>query len=142
MTTYVRYIGLAHARGITRADWRSVGLDGEDVWWDYTNGFSVPADRFTDEQMRKVIGPDTSLLVVGMDEEPEPLPHAMTPSQAAMPRVNLNAAVGNESDRGTPDTATDVESASTDASDASTTPPAGGAAPRTRATGRGSGKDS
>mgnify|MGYP000909752880 CR=1 FL=1 len=140
MTTYVRYIGLAHARGITRADWRSVGLDGEDVWWDYTNGFSVPADRFTDEQMRKVITPDTSLLVVGMDTEPQPLPHAMTPSQAAMPRVNLNAAVGNETNAGVPDTATDAETASTDVSGASTGTP-GGTAPTRRTTGRGSGKD-
>ena len=132
---YVRYIGLAHARMILADEWKTVGIDAETVVWDHTNGFHVPADQFTDEQMRKVIGPDMGFVVVGTDEEPEALPHAMTPAQASAPRVNMMAAVGAEDGSGGDGDADTPEHVSTGVSGASTT------TSRRGTTGRGSGKD-
>lgn len=138
MTTYVKYIGLSQVRMITADQWRDAGLDGETVKWDFTNAFMVPADKFTDEQLRVAIHPDTSLVVVGTDEEPRRLEHDMTPAQAATPRIRFNEIV--KASRGT-DGAPDDSDAATDPSGPLPERSPGGDAPRTRATGRGSGKD-
>jgi hypothetical protein len=134
---YVRYIGLAHVRQISAADWASAGIKAETVQWDFTNSFMVPADKFTDEQLEKVINPDTGFIVIGTDDEPKRLEHHMTPAQAGSPRISLSRVTADDGDT---DGAGDTENASTDASRASTGAPGGSATP-TRRTGRGSGKD-
>lgn len=129
---YVKYIGLAHRRGILAEEWASVGIQAETVWWDYTNAFMVPADQFTDEQIRKVINPDTSFVIIGTDDEPQRLERDMTPSEAAQPRIRLREIV--QGDAVGTNGAERPENPSTGVSGAST------AGPR-RTTGRGSGKD-
>lgn len=92
MTTYVKYIGLAHARLITADEWRQAGVsDGETTVWDHTNGHAVPADKFGDRAMA-LIRQDGGFVVVGSDEDLTlPLPHQMTPGQAGSPKVDLLA---------------------------------------------------
>lgn len=81
---YVRYIGLSHRRMITSGDWRSVGITGDTVVWEAANGFALPLDAFTDDQIRKAIDPDDNLVITGDDEDftPEPVRGDMTPAQA------------------------------------------------------------
>ena len=83
---YVKYIGLAHIRQITAHDWRGVGINGDPVVWSAYNGFAVPLDSFTEDQIRKAIDPDPSFVITGedgSDEEfiPQPQLTDMTPSQ-------------------------------------------------------------
>lgn len=94
---YVKYIGLAHRRGITAQEWRSVGINAETVFWGAENGFAIPADRFTDEQIRRAIDPDENFIIVGLDEAPAPLPREMTPQEAEGPRVDIAGAMAAES---------------------------------------------
>lgn len=120
MTTYVRYIGLSQVRMITADQWRDAGLpEGETVKWDFTNAFMVPADRFTEEQLRVAIHPDPNFVVVGTDDEPRRLEHDMTPAQASGPRIQFNEIVKASTGTGG---APDAESASADVSEASTAP--------------------
>lgn len=81
---YVQYIGLSHVRHLSVTDWRSVGINGDAVQWDARNGFAVPLDQFTDEQIRKAIEPDPNFVITGEeDDEFEPTPQRMdmTPAQ-------------------------------------------------------------
>lgn len=82
---YVRYIGLAHIRQITARDWASVGIQADPVVWSAQNGFAVPLDQFTDNQVIKAFDPDPEFVVTGGDEEFTPKPQAtdMTPSALA-----------------------------------------------------------
>jgi len=94
---YVRYIGLAHIRRITRDDWRSVGLDHETVEWNRFNGFSVPVDQFSEKELNIAIRSDKrDFIIVGQDSEPQALPENTTPEMLTMPQIDLNSAVGNE----------------------------------------------
>lgn len=94
MGQFVKYIGLAHRRQISVADWRSVGInDAESVQWGPENGFSVPIERFTDAQLNKAIRKDSGFAIVGLDEAPDALPHDMTPAQADGPRVDMTGAM-------------------------------------------------
>jgi len=86
---FVKYIGKAHRRGITAAEWRGVGINGQTVFWGPENGFSVPLDAFTEEQLRKAIDPDRFFVVVGLESAPDPLPMDMTPEQAEQGPVDL-----------------------------------------------------
>ncbi|MET0418700.1 MAG: hypothetical protein ABW022_22015 [Actinoplanes sp.] len=90
---YVKYIGPSHRRGITADDWKTVGINGETVWWEGRNGFAVPLEQFTDEQIKKAIDPDPFLVVVGEDEDPKTFNRDLTPAEAVSPTVDLNAAV-------------------------------------------------
>lgn len=99
MTQYVKYIGPSHQRGITAEDWRRIGINADTVWWDARNGFSVPADQFTDDQMRKAIDTDDFFVVVGSDERPEGEKRDMTPAEYDAPRVGM---LGNLDDQGEP----------------------------------------
>jgi hypothetical protein len=80
---YVKYIGPAHIRQITAADWRSVGISAETVQWSAFNGFSVPMDHFSEDQMRKAIDPDQFFVLTAEDEDFTPTPQSrdMTPAQ-------------------------------------------------------------
>lgn len=82
---YVTYIGLAHVRQITARDWRSVGINADTAVWSAQNGFAVPLDQFTDDQVRKAFDQDPEFVVTGPDEDFTPKPQAadMTPSALA-----------------------------------------------------------
>lgn len=129
---YVKYVGLSHRRMITVNDWRSVGINGETVVWEAANGFAVPLEKFTDEQIRKAIDTDNSLVITGEDEDftPQPVPGNMTPEQARQAvenPVDVLALANGDAD------------VSTDDSGAAGAP--GGDAPTTTTTGTGSGSD-
>lgn len=81
---YVKYIGLAHIRQITATDWRSVGLAGDTVVWSARNGFALPLDLFTEDQLARGIDPDPELIISDGDDEFKPVFHTrdMTPAQA------------------------------------------------------------
>jgi hypothetical protein len=129
---YVRYVGLSHRRMITAQDWRSVGINGDTVVWEASNGFAIPLDQLTEDQIRKAIEPDAGFVITGDDEEfePQPLRGDMTPAQAEQATQNpvdvLAMANGDD----------DV---STDDSGAAGVP--GGDAPTTTGRGTGSGHD-
>lgn len=95
---YVRYIGPSHSRGITASDWRSVGVTADTVFWNAQNGFAVPLDKFSDDQIRRAIDPDPMLVITGDDEEFTPQPQAMdmVPEQFNAPRVDVLDTVGGE----------------------------------------------
>lgn len=80
---YVKYIGPSHIRQITAADWRSVGISADTVQWSAFNGFAVPADHFTEDQLRVAIDPDQFFVMSGDDEDfsPKPQTRDMTPAQ-------------------------------------------------------------
>jgi hypothetical protein len=82
---YIKYIGLSHGRMITAGDWRSVGINGETVVWNAQNGFAVPLDRLTEDQIRKAIDPDQNFVITADDElfVPTPQPRDMVPAEAA-----------------------------------------------------------
>lgn len=129
---FVKYVGLSHRRMITSHDWRSIGINADSVLWEGSNGFAVPLDQFTDDQIRKAIDPDSSFVITGDDEEfvPQPVSGNMTPAQA-------DQAVNNPVD--VLDMANGGDGGSTDDSRAAGAP--GGDAPTTTGTGTGSGHD-
>lgn len=89
---YIKYIGPAHVRQITAAEWRQVGINGETVQWNAWNGFSVPADQLTDEQIRRAIEPDQYFIITGdEDEAPKMVSPAMTGETAQGPVVDTVA---------------------------------------------------
>jgi hypothetical protein len=129
---YVRYVGLAHSRQITAADWRSVGISADTVVWDAFNGFAVPLDQLTDDQVRKAIDNDAGFVITGEndDDEDEFVPdltanRPMTPQELESPRVDIL-----DPDAGT--------NASTPGSEASSGPSTGSTSVTT---GRGAGHD-
>jgi hypothetical protein len=83
---YVRYIGLAHIRQITAQDWRSVGINGDAVAWSAYNGFAVPLDALTEDQLQKAIYNDPEFVITGEGDDqneefvPKPQTSDMTPS--------------------------------------------------------------
>lgn len=76
---YVRYTGRAHRRVISQADWRGARLKGDQVIWEAQNGFAVPLDQFTDEQIKKAIEPDPDLVITEGGFEPSFSNQDMTP---------------------------------------------------------------
>lgn len=80
---YVRYIGRAHQRIITPQEWRGVGITADTAVWNAMNGFAIPADQFTEAQMKKAINGDSDLVLTDEDEEFEPTPQTrdMTPAE-------------------------------------------------------------
>lgn len=94
----VKYIGTAHRRIITARDWQEAGLDGETFEWSFRNGFSVPVDQFTEDQLADAIRPDPTFVIIGgedADVKPRALSQNMTGQQAAeSPRIDMMGAVG------------------------------------------------
>ena len=127
---YVKYIGPSHIRQITTADWRSVGITGDPVVWSAQNGFAVPLDVFTDDQVLKAIDDDPYLVITGGDEDftPTPQQRDMTPAQVVQATENPVDVVGMLEGH---------DNVSTDNSEASEMAPGGGAAP-SGSTGKGS----
>lgn len=130
---YIRYIGLAHVRQITAQDWRTVGINGDTVSWSAFNGFAIPADQLTDEQIRKAIENDPEFVITGNDEDftPQPQQTDMTPSALGQVTENPVDVLG---------WANGGDLVSTGNSEASEAAP-GGAAPTTTGTGSGGGSD-
>jgi len=131
---YIKYIGLAHIRQITAQDWRSVGLTGDTVVWSARNGFAVPLDALTEDQIRKGIEIDPEFVITGGDEDftPQPQTRDMTPSALVQTTENPVDVLA---------LANGTDNVSTDDSEASAAP--GGAAPTTTGarTGSGGGSD-
>lgn len=138
----VKYIGTAHRRRISAQDWRDAGLEGETVEWSFENGFTIPAEQFTEEQMREIIEPDSGFAIIGGEDDevrPRRLRQRMTGQQAhEAPRVDMMRAVGAP-------TGASVSTASSGASDepsgSGPTPGGGGTKPSRATRGTGSGSD-
>lgn len=80
---YVKYVGLAHIRRITADEWKRAGVsDMETVIWGPENGFMVPLENFSETVQRKFIEPDRGFLIVGQDEQPEPVDPTLTADMA------------------------------------------------------------
>lgn len=81
---YVKYIGPSHIRQITTQDWRSVGIQADTMVWTAQNGFAVPLDSLTEDQIRVAIEPDQYFVITGDEDEefvPTPQRADMTPAQ-------------------------------------------------------------
>lgn len=130
---YVKYVGLAHERQITAHDWRSVGIQGDTVVWSARNGFAVPLDQFSDDQLRKAIEADPGFIITGESEEFTPAPQTRDMTPATLEQT-VSAPVSPT------DLGVDGPNASTAVSDPSQG--VGGRAPRTASAGKGSGSDS
>lgn len=88
---FIKYIGPSHVRQITAQDWRSVGINAETVTWSQWNGFSVPADSLTDDQILRAIDPD-QYFVITDDQESAPKTlgnDRMTGEMALQPTVDV-----------------------------------------------------
>lgn len=59
----VRYIGDAHRRVLSRADWKGVGSGQGETVWEKKNNFSIPLDDF-DADAQAYIETDEALVVV------------------------------------------------------------------------------
>lgn len=68
MAQYVRYIGTAHRRIISEADWKKAGVDGQaGLSFHAGNGYLQPLDKVGDEAL-PYIKADKYLVIVGQDE--------------------------------------------------------------------------
>lgn len=138
----VKYIGTAHRRRITARDWQQAGVEGESVEWSWENGFAIPADQFTDSQMREVIQADSGFAIEEGEEDdvkPRRLQHRMTGQQFhESPRVDMMGAVGAATGARV---STDGSEASNGPSGSGPTPGGGGTKPQRVTTGTGSGSD-
>lgn len=129
---FVKYIGPSHVRQITARDWQGVGIQADTLVWSARNGFAVPLDALTENQITKAIDPDPFFVITGDDEEfkPTPMPVEMTPDQhrqAVEEPVNVVALLNGD------------DNVSTTDSGAAGAP--GSAAPTSTGRGRGSGHD-
>jgi hypothetical protein len=133
---YVRYIGLAHIRQITAKDWQSVGINGDPVVWSAYNGFAVPLDSLTEDQIQKAIEPDSDFVITGEGDDngeeftPQPQTRDMTPSALQQVTENPVDVLGM---------ANGADNVSTADSEPLAAP--GGASPTTVGTGSGGGSD-
>lgn len=82
-TRYVRYVGPAHRRVISSADWRSVRVNADQIVWEAQNGFALPVDMFTEDQIKRAIEVDEHLVITeeGDGFEPTYRPYDMTPRE-------------------------------------------------------------
>lgn len=54
----VAYIGTSDWRGISVADWDASNIKGEDRLWSSHNGWQIPVDKFTDDEMAWLTAPE------------------------------------------------------------------------------------
>lgn len=58
---FIKYIGMATRRVITKKDWKAVGIEGDDVKeviWDFSNGMKLPAEGFNGQQLSYLLKAD------------------------------------------------------------------------------------
>jgi len=80
---FIKYTGPAHRRQITADEWKAAGFpNGSTVVWDWNNGFSVPADSLTPEQVKNVIDPDKEFIILGGEDHAPQQMIKMTGEQA------------------------------------------------------------
>lgn len=69
---FVRYIGLADPRGITRDDLKAVNLDAPmDYWWSRENQFVIPRRDIPDDVYVRAIEPDPEFVLLAPDGSKE-----------------------------------------------------------------------
>lgn len=68
MARYVKYVGTSHWRRITRQEWAELNppVDSPTLEWNSANGWTIPADRITDDAW-PYIEADHELVVVDKD---------------------------------------------------------------------------
>lgn len=47
----VAYIGTSDWRGVSEADWDNIGIKGQDRLWSSHNGWQIPVDKFSDDEL-------------------------------------------------------------------------------------------
>jgi hypothetical protein len=89
---FIKYTGPAHRRQITADEWKAAGFNnGETVVWDWNNGFSVPLDSLTPEQVKAVINPDNGFIVLGgEDHAPRPMSHQTGEQAMGKGQIGVN----------------------------------------------------
>lgn len=58
---FIKYVGMATRRVITKKDWKHLGIEGDDVKetiWDFSNGMKVPAEGFNGQQLSYLLKVD------------------------------------------------------------------------------------
>jgi hypothetical protein len=76
-TSFVKYVGTSHRRIISADDWKADGFkNGETSIWDWENAFSIPADKFTEDQIQNVLLAHDGdfVIMTGEDHAPRKLP--------------------------------------------------------------------
>jgi hypothetical protein len=137
MPRFIRYIGLSHKRMITAQDWQSVGIRADTVVWAAQNGFSVPLDALTEDQIRKAIDNDRDFVITGDDEEFVPQAQTVDMVPAALEQANENPVDVPAYVEGRSDVSTDDSGASgAPGGDAPTTTTTSGGSSRTSKTNR------
>lgn len=88
---YVKYVGPSHQRMILASDWAGVGIQAPTVAWNAMNGFAIPLDIFTEDQIRKAIDNDPMLIITADNEDFTPVyeKRDMTPQEHASGRVDM-----------------------------------------------------
>lgn len=88
---WVRYMGTAHVREITREQWEEARVNDQDsVYWTAANGWTVPASAFNEDAWPFIEADE--LLFVVYDEEPgEDIPRTLPtpPNVEAMRAANI-----------------------------------------------------
>lgn len=67
----VKYIGQASLRTISKDDWLSLGIEHEDVEWNFHNNFRVPAEDLTDGARKYLLKKDGRFELVDAEEADE-----------------------------------------------------------------------
>lgn len=55
---FIKYVGDATNRVISKADWDSLGLKAESVEWSLQNDFRLPSEDFTEQQLTYLLKVD------------------------------------------------------------------------------------
>src|ERR1041385_2016698 len=84
---YVKYIGPSHVRQITARDWQGIGIQADQVVWGPFNGFAVPLDSFTEDQLRKAIDNDPYLVITGEGEDEDEFVPTPTQTETVTPAM-------------------------------------------------------
>lgn len=86
---YVRYIGTADRREISKKDWKAVDLVHDAVVWDRSNNFTIPVEDISEDAWQHIEDDDT-LVTVKADAAKE----LKLPSKH--PAANVNEGIRSE----------------------------------------------
>lgn len=96
-TSFVKYVGPSHIRAISADEWKAAGFpNGESVVWDWTNAFSIPADKFTPDQLRDVIEVDGADFVIVSGDEHAPRKLAKMTGEQHMLGKTIGTSLGGQ----------------------------------------------